>query len=63
MIRMMMDARPEHKVSCRVREEIHANGFWTAIGFRLLGADTHPTSGQKLNVYGFGYPENHQEQE
>lgn len=44
-------ARPKVPFTCRVREDLHANGFWRACGFDLVGFDTHETSGARLFKY------------
>lgn len=39
------------KVKCSVRDDLPANEFWQAIGFRKLSEIKHATSGNILNVY------------
>lgn len=53
--RMLIDhvarVRPGKPMFAKVRDSLHANGFWQAIGFKLDQVETHPTSGSALNVY------------
>lgn len=54
LVQCVRAARPGLPVSCRVRDDLPANEFWTAIGFARVGTDTHATSGSKLNVFAAG---------
>jgi ribosomal protein S18 acetylase RimI-like enzyme len=51
LIDMVAQARPGLTLQCKVRDDLHANGFWRAVGFRPAGSITHETSGSQLNLY------------
>lgn len=51
LIGMVAAARPGMTLQCKVRDDLHANGFWQQIGFRPAGSITHETSGNQLNLY------------
>lgn len=51
LVRCVQSARPGKDLQCKVRDDLSANDFWTAIGFRLFDTMTHETSGSKLNCY------------
>lgn len=51
LVEMCCASRPERTAVAKVRDDLAANAFWSAIGFRLSGFNTHETSGQRLNIY------------
>lgn len=51
MIELLKRNRPGTPLRCKVREDLPANDFWTAIGFTRTGDEPHPTSGSRLNCY------------
>lgn len=51
MVEMIRRSRPLKLTKCRVREDLPANEFWVAIGFKLMDRVTHETSGSCLNEY------------
>lgn len=51
MVELLAESRPGKTLKCRVRDDLPANEFWTAIGFQWYGNDTHETSGQRIRKY------------
>lgn len=51
MVARIRDQFPQATITARVRDDLEANGFWQAIGFKLARVDTHETSGSALNVW------------
>jgi GNAT superfamily N-acetyltransferase/predicted GIY-YIG superfamily endonuclease len=51
LVEMIRQARPDKRCECRVRDDLHANGFWQSIGFALSSHETHATSCERLNRY------------
>lgn len=51
MIELLKRNRPGTPFRASVREDLAANGFWTAIGFSLESWNHHETSGARLNAY------------
>lgn len=42
---------PEHRITCKVRQDLTANEFWLASGFMKTGTFVHETSHNRLNCY------------
>lgn len=52
--RMMVEAieaKEKLAMECAVREDLAANMFWPAVGFKQIGERRHATSGSLLNLY------------
>jgi len=51
MIEHVRCTEPTKTTTARVRSDLAANHFWSAIGFDLIGHDVHKTSGSNINIY------------
>lgn len=51
MVEFAAGRHPKSVLSCWVRDDLAANGFWTAIGFERRSGKHHKTSGSWLNNY------------
>jgi ribosomal protein S18 acetylase RimI-like enzyme/predicted GIY-YIG superfamily endonuclease len=51
LVQAIIDAHPGQVIRAKVRDDLHANGFWAAIGFKCPGDHTHRTSANVLHVW------------
>jgi predicted GIY-YIG superfamily endonuclease/GNAT superfamily N-acetyltransferase len=51
LVTTIRQSRSGKPTSCKVREDLPANEFWTRIGFAQVGTMTHATSGMRLHIY------------
>jgi predicted GNAT family acetyltransferase/predicted GIY-YIG superfamily endonuclease len=51
LVQAIIDAHPGQVIRAKVRDDLHANGFWASIGFKCPGDHTHRTSANVLHVW------------
>lgn len=51
LVRLACECVPNVPAHAKVRDDLVANEFWTALGFEVIEVNTHETSGSQLNHY------------